>query len=154
MRKWMLITLLWAWKQITVIWISFFLEDHYNNNHFQSILCLFSLLSISLSISLCLLFSLFLRPIQSEEEIKQLSIPSSKEKEEEEIWPPKKSVSGSNIRWWSGSIFLLFIFFPSPSLVGRIIKPQLCETGFPIISVWILANEPLDTAIAGSKGND
>lgn len=32
-------------------------------------------------------------PIQTEEEIQQLSIPSSKEEEEEEIWPPEESVS-------------------------------------------------------------
>lgn len=36
-------------------------------------------------------------PIQTEEEIKQLSVPSSKKKEEEEIWPPEESVSGNSV---------------------------------------------------------
>lgn len=35
-------------------------------------------------------------PIQNEEEIKQLSIPSSEEKEEKEIWSPKEPVSGNS----------------------------------------------------------
>lgn len=56
-------------------------------------------------------FSVFLWPIQSKEEIKQLSIPPSKEKEEEEIWPSKEPVSENGFHWWSGVIFIHFPFF-------------------------------------------
>lgn len=44
-------------------------------------------------------------PIQTEEEIKQLSVPSSKKKEEEEIWPPEESVSGNGFELFFSSRF-------------------------------------------------
>lgn len=47
---------------------------------------------------------------QGEEEIEQLSVPSSKEEEEEEIRAQKESVSGCNFPRWSGSISPLCLF--------------------------------------------
>lgn len=76
--------------------------------------------------------------IQSEEEIKQLSIPSSKEKEEEEIWPPEEPVSGHSfplMKWFDFSSFfsLPWLFFPhSLCLVGRIITPWVCQIEFQL----------------------
>lgn len=46
-------------------------------------------------------------PIQTEEEIQQLSIPSSKKEEEEEIWPPEESVSRNSFEFFFNLLFLL-----------------------------------------------
>lgn len=74
------------------------------------------LLMIWITITCCFSFSSFhtfdvgfdfcCPPIQSKEEIKQLSVPSSKKTEEEEIWPPEKSVSGNSFELFS-SLFVL-----------------------------------------------
>lgn len=76
----------------------------------------FLLKTIGITIACCFSFSFFhtydvaldfcCPPIQTEEEIKQLSVPSSKKKEEEEIWPPEESVRGNSFELFF-SLFML-----------------------------------------------
>lgn len=99
--------------------------------------------------------TLLTRPIQGEEEIKQLTFPSSKEKEEEEIWLSKESVSGNSFHWslmkWFD--FALFsFFFPFRQLrwqnnyAGGFVKRNSNYFGVNI------ANEPSDTATVRGAG--
>lgn len=114
-------------------------ENSYNNNHLW-IISAFPTLDLALDPA-CPSRSLALWPIQSEEEIKQLSIPPSKEKEEEEIWPPKESVSGNSFFTDEVlSIFLPFFFFLCLYFLPRWQNNYtvVLWSGIPIILAWIL----------------